>query len=514
MKLSSFSVGIRLGIAFSLLSALLVAVSLVGARNAHVVESQYAQALKTARERQALVARLVDGVSQIDVSVRNIGLLTDPVAMQHNAKLARSAQENVESVAKLLAATDISQEQKQLLAKLGQVGAEAQRAMERAVAFAVAFQPEDAVNVINGPMDTLSASRRALLKRFADEEDLRLGLVAQELTRQSQRASMLMLSTTAAGLLLAVVAAWTATRSIVRPLAAAVELANRVSEGDLSTDAREAGSDEIGRLIRAMGAMADNLRSLVGKVKDSAESIHDVSREIAAGNDDLSVRTERQAAEVQRTSSAVSEISATVTRNMGFASQAGEAARRSALVASDGGQKVSLLIEKMTHISASSRKVSDIVSVIDGIAFQTNILALNAAVEAARAGEQGRGFAVVASEVRGLAQRSASAAREIKALIAANDETVESGVAVASDAGATIQEVVSSSVQVVQIVDDLSASNEVQNAGLSRISHAIRDIDQVTQQNAALVEEAAAAAATMRTMTSNLTDAVGVFHLG
>jgi methyl-accepting chemotaxis protein len=324
---------------------------------------------------------------------------------------------------------------------------------------------------------------------------------------------VMMMALAGAAILFAAVFAWLLTRSITRPLQQAVGIARTVAGGDLSQQVRVHGRDETGQLMLALQEMTASLVGIVNDVRRGTDSIAVSSREIAAGNLDLSSRTEQQASSLEETASAMEELTATVKQNADNARQANQLALTASGVASEGGQVVSQVVETMGAIDASSRKIVDIISVIDGIAFQTNILALNAAVEAARAGEQGRGFAVVAAEVRSLAQRSAAAAREIKGLIGDSVEKVETGGRLVRQAGATIREVVASVQRVTDIMAELSAASNEQSAGIEKVTLAISQMDQVTQQNAALVEEAAAAAGSMQEQAATLAGVVGAFRL-
>ncbi len=302
-------------------------------------------------------------------------------------------------------------------------------------------------------------------------------------------------------------------RSITGPLNDAVELANTVASGDLTSDIRPGGTDEIGILLNALKAMHDSLAEIVGKVRAGTDAISQASIEIAHGNQDLSSRTEEQASSLEETASSMEELTSTVRQNGDNASQASKLAAAASKVALRGGDTVSQVINTMGAINDSSRKIVDIIGVIDGIAFQTNILALNAAVEAARAGEQGRGFAVVAAEVRNLAQRSAAAAKEIKTLIGDSVAQVAAGSKLVGDAGTTMEEVVASVQRVNQIITEIAVATGEQNAGIHEISGAIAQLDAVTQQNAALVEQAAAAAESMEHQASSLAHAVSVFKI-
>ncbi|NVM75236.1 methyl-accepting chemotaxis protein-1 (serine sensor receptor) [Duganella sp. SG902] len=302
-------------------------------------------------------------------------------------------------------------------------------------------------------------------------------------------------------------------KSITVPLHAAVGVAQTVAGGDLSSEVRVNSSDEIGDLLGALKAMQDNLSNIVGQVRSGTETIHGASVEIAAGNLDLSGRTEEQASSLEQTAAAMVELTGTVKQNNENAAEACRLADDASSVAAKGGDAVAQMVQTMGEINDSSRKIVDIIGVIDGIAFQTNILALNAAVEAARAGEQGRGFAVVASEVRNLAQRSAAAAREIKELIGTSVGRVEEGSRLVGQAGATMEQVVASVRRVTAIIGEIAVASGEQREGIEQISTAISQMDSVTQQNAALVEEAAAAADALEQQASSLAAAVSVFKL-
>ncbi|TWI67643.1 methyl-accepting chemotaxis protein-2 (aspartate sensor receptor) [Pseudoduganella lurida] len=307
---------------------------------------------------------------------------------------------------------------------------------------------------------------------------------------------------------------WGVRRYVTRPLAEVESAAAQIASGDLTVHLDAAGNDEITRLKLAMNGISDNLSAVVGQVRSGAEHIASASTEIATGNQDLSARTEAQAGNLEETASSMEELTATVRRNADNARQANELAQGASGVAERGGAVVAQVVDTMGSINTSAQKIVDIIAVIDGIAFQTNILALNAAVEAARAGEQGRGFAVVAGEVRTLAQRSAAAAREIKELIGNSVSQVEAGSRLVEQAGATMQEVVDSVRRVTAIMAEIRVASDEQTAGIEQVNTAITHMDQVTQQNAALVEEAAAAAASMQDEASGLAQVVRQFRLG
>ena len=353
----------------------------------------------------------------------------------------------------------------------------------------------------------------ASLNKLAVLETRLLDEAAAQIRSRYENGRLLLISLGAVAILLGIACAYWITRSITRPITRAVEVAEAVSAGDLTSHIVVDSRDETGQLMHALKNMNDKLVSIVGQVRVGTESISTASSEIAAGNLDLSSRTEEQASSLEETASSMEELTSTVKRNADNARSANQLAIDASQIASKGGVVVSEVVSTMGSINDSSRKIVDIISVIDAIAFQTNILALNAAVEAARAGEQGRGFAVVASEVRNLAQRSSAAAKEIKGLIDDSVQKVEAGSQLVDKAGRTMDEIVQSISHVTQIMNQITDASDEQRTGIEQVNQAIGQMDQVTQQNAALVEEAAAAAESMQEQAAKLADVVGVFKL-
>jgi methyl-accepting chemotaxis protein len=338
----------------------------------------------------------------------------------------------------------------------------------------------------------------------------RIGAEAATLARRAAITSLVLLAVAA---VLAVASAGLYLRSALRRLDDAAEAARRVAAGDLATPVQVNGRDELAQLAGALREMQTSLAGIVGSVRSNSDSVATASDQIAQGNQDLSSRTEQQAGALQQTAATMDELGATVRHNADNARQANQLARGASDIAQRGGAVVGRVVDTMKGIQDSSRRIAEITGTIDGIAFQTNILALNAAVEAARAGEQGRGFAVVASEVRSLAQRSAQAAREIKALIGASVERVDQGTALVDEAGTTMSEIVAAIGRVTDIVAAISAASDQQSEGVSQVGEAVAQMDRATQQNAALVEESAAAAESLKQQARQLVGTVAVFRL-
>ncbi|MFL6716192.1 MAG: methyl-accepting chemotaxis protein [Burkholderiaceae bacterium] len=370
-----------------------------------------------------------------------------------------------------------------------------------------------AIELLHGPVSTLLAPTQAaidaLIKLQSDgaKADFERSQNVYVWVRNTCSAAVLL------GMLLAVFIGVRLVRAITGPLDEAVRIASAVASGDLTQDIPVRANDETGKLMQALKRMNDSLVDIVGRVRTGTDTIVSASSQIATGNLDLSSRTEQQASSLEETASAMEELNSTVRQNEDNARQANQLALAASDVAVRGGAVVSDVMRTMGAINTASHRIADIIGVIDGIAFQTNILALNAAVEAARAGEHGRGFAVVASEVRSLAQKSASAAREIKSLITDSVSQVEGGTKLAQQAGATMEEVVASVRRVTDMMGEISSASAEQSAGIGEVNDAITQMDQVTQQNAALVEQAAAAAGALQEQAQHLLKAVQVFHM-
>ena len=374
--------------------------------------------------------------------------------------------------------------------------------MAQAKSFALgSFAP--VVDQYNAVADKMVAYQ---VQRSAEQAGEAAGLI------QSYRTTVLVAGV--AGLALLVLLSWVVVQRIRRSLGEVALVAQRIGEGDLSQPIHAQGRGEVAQMMRAMEGMQSSLVRIVGDVRHSSDSIATGSSEIATGNADLSQRTEEQASNLQQTAASMEQITSTVKNNSDTAQRAAVLAGTASAAAVKGGEVVGQVVATMQDIAAASKKITDIIAVIDGIAFQTNILALNAAVEAARAGEQGRGFAVVASEVRSLAQRSASAAKEIKTLIGASVEKVDNGAQLVSNAGQSMEDIVTQVKRVSDLIGEISSATGEQTIGISQVGEAVTQLDQVTQQNAALVEQSAAAADSLKHQAAKLAQIVSVFRLG
>jgi methyl-accepting chemotaxis protein len=375
------------------------------------------------------------------------------------------------------------------------------------------MQPEMAAQALTVQLGPVQQQWLAALEALSTHAETSRSAVLAAAQAAHQHTLLAMCGAGALALLVGVVLALMLVRRITRRLAQAVLLTQHIAAGDLRSVLENHGSDEVAQTLAALADMQSRLAGTISEVRSAALAIESASNEIAAGTNDLSVRTEQSAANLQQTASSMEELNGTVKSSANSAVQASRLARRASEVADSGGAVVTKVISTMQEIQASSRKIGEIIGVIDGLAFQTNILALNAAVEAAHAGEHGRGFSVVASEVRILAQRSAQAACEIKVLVGASVDKADAGSQLVGQAGMTMQEIVSSVRHVSEVIDQISHATGEQTQGLNQINSAVAELDHMTQQNAALVEQSAAAAASLHEQAARLAQAVGTFQL-
>jgi methyl-accepting chemotaxis protein/methyl-accepting chemotaxis protein-2 (aspartate sensor receptor) len=511
--MKDWKIGRRLGAGFALVLALVVITAGIGVLRLQGVgdATETLAAHSLAKERLAAAWQLGTNTN----SVRTFSLLKseDAAVQEYLQKNITATSAVITETQKKLEAMLASPEELALSADIKKKRGEYVELRNQILKLKADGRKEEATKLTDSQLlpalDGYDASIRAMVSHQQKEIDrTAAGIGAQY---RSGRAWLVGLA--AFAVVAGSVIAWLLTRSIVQPIAEALLIAETVASGDLSQEFETERGGDFGRLLRGMGEMEDTLTDLVTRIKASTDSIAVASRQIAAGNEDLSSRTEQQASSLEQTAASMEELTSTVKQNADNARQANQLAVSASEVAVKGGSVVSQVVDTMSSINASSKKIVDIIGVIDGIAFQTNILALNAAVEAARAGEQGKGFAVVASEVRNLAQRSAAAAKEIKTLIGDSVEKVEAGSKQVGEAGRTMQEIVGSVRRVTDIMGEITAASQEQTSGIEQINQAITQMDQVTQQNAALVEEASAAAQSLQEQADNLVRAVSTFKL-
>ncbi|TWI65336.1 methyl-accepting chemotaxis protein [Pseudoduganella lurida] len=517
MNLQNLKIGTRLSAGFTAVLALLLGIAWLGLHNMAALQSDLRRVTEVNNTGIHLASEMRSDVVDRMIALRNLALLTDAKELEPEVKriekdAARYAESNA-SLSKLFEANNAGAEERALLAKIQGLSRDIQPLIEKASALGLAHERDEATRVLLHEVRPIQFQWQAALTDLVAREEKINEDEKEEGEKAYETARMVVFGLTALAVVAGFAIARFTSRSITKPLAQAVAVAQTVAAGDLRTQIDVRSSDETGQLLEALRAMSDSLGGIVAQVRSGTETITSASDEIATGNLDLSSRTEQQASALEETASSMEELAAAVSHNAGSARTAAEMAEATRAVASQGGEAVGEVVRTMESIDASAKKIVDIIAVIDGIAFQTNILALNAAVEAARAGEQGRGFAVVASEVRNLAQRSASAAQEVKALITDSVSQVEQGSALVNRAGATMREVVASVERMTSVVGEISNATHEQEAGIQQINQAVSDMDATTQQNAALVEEAAAAAASLQDQAKELSGLVSVFQL-
>jgi len=512
---SNLRIGRRLMLSFGLVLTLTLVSGLFSLASLMRVRALSRELTHDQAQRMALVYRWRQGIGVNANRAILLGMTRDVVQQQDLAAQMKITSAEISTTQKEFEALETTAE-----------GVEIQKAVAEArkkymAAREVMTQARDGGTSIAATMaqaqatqgfnDTLKAYLAAS-DRLVDHQQKRGEQAGAAIARSVDLLLAVTLGCAAVCALAAVAAGLSLTRSIVRPLQQAERAAQRIAEGDLTTELQVHGQDETGRLSEALRRMQRSLNDIVREIRSSTESITMASSQVAAGNQDLSARTEQTAGSLQQAASSMDELTSTVRSSADAAHQANELAGNASAIAQRGGAVVAEVVATMDGINQSSRKIGDIIGVIDGIAFQTNILALNAAVEAARAGEQGRGFAVVAGEVRSLARRSAEAAREIKVLIGDSVGKVESGARLVQQAGSTMDEIVASVQRVSQVINEITTAAAEQSGGIQLVNEAVVQVDQMTQQNAALVEESAAAAESMRDQAMRLARTVEVFR--
>jgi methyl-accepting chemotaxis protein len=512
MNIANLPIGRRLTVAFSLTIVLLATVVAVGATRLDAVSAEIGVTINDRYAKISLLNDLKDASNRQARDVRNALMQDQPDAAEVRG-IADTGREGDGHIARLQA-MGMADQARTLMGAI----------VETRGAYAAALQPlvqklqsgdRDGANQwMAGHVKALQQAQFDAIEQLIAYQVRQMHESGAAARATAQTASLAMVVMGVVGGILSLATAWFITRGIVGPIGHAVKVARTVADGDLGSAIAVRSTDEVGVLSAALRDMNTSLVRIVSEVRVGTDAILRASSEIAAGNADLSERTEQQAGALEETASAMAQLTATVQQNTASAHQANALAQSASSVAGQGGAVVAQVVETMASINTSSRRIADITGVIDSIAFQTNILALNAAVEAARAGEQGRGFAVVATEVRNLAGRSMAAAHEIKALIADSVERVDAGARLVDEAGQTMEQIVASVARVAGIIADIARASGQQLTGIEQVNAAIAGMDDSTQRNAALVEQAASAAEAMREQALALSATVGVFRLG
>ncbi|MFC7516790.1 methyl-accepting chemotaxis protein [Herbaspirillum sp. GCM10030257] len=517
MNIANMKIGTRLGVGFAFTLTLLIVIALFGVNRMEQIQQRLREVVNVNNAETRLAADMRDSVSERMIALRDLTLLTEPAQMQPEVERVKAETHKYAKaetqLTKLLSAKPQATAQQKILTRIKETEASIVPLMDRAADWGMNGRTDEVTLLLTRDVRPLQQQWMATLNELIELQTQRNTQAAAEAEQAFTTARVLMLGLCVSAILVGSLIAWLTTRSITQPIREAVHVAQTVAAGDLTSQIDCHRKDETGQLLRALKEMNDSLAIVVAKVRDGADAITGASREIASGNLDLSARTEAQAGSLEETASAMEELTSTVRQNADNTSEADRLVNSASQVAVKGGTVVAQVVETMASIHASAHKIVDIIGVIDGIAFQTNILALNAAVEAARAGEQGRGFAVVASEVRSLAQRSASAAKEIQVLINDSVDKVQTGSRLVGAAGATMQEIVDSVRHVNELIVDIAAASREQASGTEQINQAISQMDRTTQQNAALVEQAASASEALQAQSAQLMQSVSIFKL-
>lgn len=513
MKLENLRIGTRLGGGFGILMVLFAVVVSVALWQFNSLSRATRDMMHAPLERERLIS---EWSRLVEVAVRRttaVVMTNDPSLEALFAADAKIGTARGDAIGKLLESYSSSPDEAKALADVSNARNNYLVARRKIPPLQHDGHADEASKVFKTEFLPLSQIYLQKMQALLEVQRAAIDGTSQNIEHEADRLRGTLLALGGVALMLGIAFAIALTRSITRPIATATRLTEAVALGNLTSRITSASGDELGTLMRSLAKMTDDLRRIVSSVRASTDSIGTASAEIAMGNQDLSNRTEQTASNLQQTAAAIEQLTGKVEQSASSARDARQLALDAAEVASRGGALVADVVATMVGINTSSKKIADIIGVIDGIAFQTNILALNAAVEAARAGEQGRGFAVVASEVRGLAHRSAAAAKEIKLLIGASVGEVETGSKLVAEAGKTMQDIVLSVQRVSDTIGEITVAANDQSEGIGQINGAVNQLDQMTQQNAALVEESAAAAESLRAQAAALLEVVGVFNL-
>ena len=514
MSFVNMKIGTRLGAGFALVGVLMITILVVGVWRLSSLNSAMGLLVSDRYPKTVAAHEIRNDINRIARAMRNMIIIADPAELRKGLDTIANAKKGIAENIEMLEKTTLSSDGKAKLKIVIDARASYIPLQTEFVNLAEAGKKSEATTLLLTRLRPTQLAYFDALDKLTEYQGNLMISSGKEAEDEYHNARNMMIILALFALGLAAVVALYVTRSITRPLIQAVELSDAVAAGDLTKKIEVNSHDETGQLLQALKIMNEKLLGIVSDVRQSSDSVGSAAKQISAGNNDLSQRTQEQASALEETASSMEQMTSTTKQNADNARQANQLAVGARDQAEKGGEVVTKAVAAMGEINASSRKIADIIGVIDEIAFQTNLLALNAAVEAARAGEQGRGFAVVASEVRNLAQRSAGAAKEIKGLISESVDKVKAGSELVDASGRTLTEIVASVKKVTDIVAEIAAASQEQSAGIEQVNKAVMQMDEVTQQNAALVEEAAAASKSMEEQAEKMVEMMSFFNTG
>ena len=513
MSLSNWRIGYRLGGGFTFLVLMLFIVSLLSIEKLSSFQQSASDIVKEVYPETVAANALIDTVNSVLMAYQRLLLITDEAQSKKNLDMLADVRKVISTKLAQLEAGIKDDKSKEVLSEIQRTRAEFLTSGDKMLSLVMAGNKEAAIAEFNDNMTIAQTKYLTNVHQLVTYQDQIMTDSVDAMENVYHDTRTLLLAILLASVLASIVIAWSIIRSVTQPIQQALDIANKVAQGDLTSSITTHHQDETGLLLQSLDDMNTSLRQIVSKVRDGAETISTAASQIAAGNQDLSARTEEQASSLEQTASSMEQLTSTIKNTADNTHQATSIANKASETAKQSGEVMVSVTQRMRGIRDSSQQMSDIIGVIDSIAFQTNILALNAAVEAARAGEQGRGFAVVASEVRSLAQRSATAAKEIKTLIDDSVDKIQDGMELVDTAEETLTGLVGNVQDVNSIIGEIAQASREQSDGIHQINLAVGQIDTTTQQNAALVEESAAAALSLQAQATTLTETVSTFKL-